>query len=449
MTGNSSLYAASQPQILQAVTNLWERAFNTEDEAFNSGHFRILNHVCSSVYSKIPGSRLPNSPPDDFSRRELSEALRHFFRWTGAPWYREKYSITAEDATGRLHAALLMTRIQRTYLAPLDQLGFADTTEQPRKDLRQIRFGDCEIVLLDDDHLGRLVYIDSLRRFEQRYWLPLDRLSGFHYLLVREEELAGPIGRRGSLAWLHELSGKSMSDIDRFNVYDPIYSKTVEDALFVVLLFLTVKATDASKNAEKPFAVPWVYSFTNDLFAEPSHAPDPSLLSWSIEGDENYQNEVPDRSNNYEFTKAEVEEALTKRWQLLRSASAADASRNFHPLTKHFFVKAFSEHGIDEIVSLISCVEATLMLSDEKSTKPLLKRYKNLVNDCGEYKSLKLAYAIRNKYLHALGDLRETATLNDMTKYRRAVAKTVDGYLALTETRKSEIREALLKSLRP
>ena len=111
-------------------------------------------------------------------------------------------------------------------------------------------------------------------------------------------------------------------------------------------------------------------------------------------------------------------------------------------------MKAFQEEGVDEVVALVSCIEATLMLPDEKYTDKLLKRYKRLVNDETAYNCLKLAYKTRNTYLHSLGDQRDTINWVDLAKYRWAVAKAVDNYLTLAATRRGEDRETLLRSLK-
>jgi uncharacterized protein (DUF433 family) len=119
-----------------------------------------------------------------------------------------------------------------------------------------------------------------------------------------------------------------------------------------------------------------------------------------------------------------------------------ECRRKFPPVNKAFFVKAFAEDGIDEIVALISCVEATLMLSDERYTEKLLKRrYRRLVKDDQAYNFLKFAYTVRNKYLHALDDWHETTTLNDAAKCRWAVTKGADEYLPFADAKPEQDRE--------
>jgi hypothetical protein len=279
----------------------------------------------------------------------------------GLPTIPHGRSLTAEDAATRLHAALILSEVQRTYLAPLDQLGLEDTTKRPNEDLRHVCFGNCEIVLLDNHHLLERVPVKALRRFEERYWFQSERLAGFYYLAVSTRESAGPIWQRGPWAIPHQLLGKTLGEIGQIELYEPIYPQPIEDALFAMILCFVKNPLDTP---EKPFAVPWVYSLTDDPFSEPPRAPDPSPLSWTIVGPPEDEREVPDRSNYFSFRRDEIERALWERWNRLQAAltRTADDNANFHPLTKHFFVKAFSDQGIDELISQLSCIEATLML---------------------------------------------------------------------------------------
>ncbi len=232
----------------------------------------------------------------------------------------------------------------------------------------------------------------------------------------------------------------NLEEINKIKLYDPVFPETVEDALFIILLCLLKDSPDGSR---KPFAVPWVYSFTDDPFSEPPQAPDPSALSWDPERD------VPDLPNYFSFTTAAIEKVLAERWSRLEATRNQPLARsaNFHPLTKHFLMKAFQEEGVDEIIALISCIEATLMLPGERRTEKLKERYKRLVNDDTAYDVLELAYSIRHKYLHALSDQRDAIDWRELAKCRWAVAKAVDNYLTLS-AESGEDRENLLRSLK-
>jgi hypothetical protein len=424
------------PRILEAVTTLWETKFDTEAQATNSGRFRMLRNICSSVYPEIPGSRLPNPPTRDFDRQQFQEALCRFFRWTGAPWHPASPCPSAKRAAERLHAAFLAPKVKRTYLVPLDRLALEDDAKRPSEDLKHLSFGSREIILLEERKFAEHIPIDALKRFEPRHWFEPEKYAGFHYLVLFDEEQAGSIWERNIWGIWH----KTFDLIGITKLYEPVYPEPVEDALFLILLCLL---KDPPGDSEKPFAVPWVYSFTEDPFSEPLRAPDPSALSWTMAGDENHEFEVPDRLNFYSFTTTAIETALGTLWSRLQAVTA-----NFHPLTKHFFMKAFQEEGVDEVVALISCIEATLMLPDEKHTDKLLKRYERLVNDDTAYHCLKLAYKTRNRYLHSVGDQRDTINRDDFAKYRWAVAKAVDNYLALSAERSGQDRETLLRSLK-
>lgn len=425
------------PQIVGAIKDLWAAEFQTEQEALGSARFRMLARICSSLYPNIPASRLPSSPTENFDRDQFNEALSRFFRWEGAPWYPVGRWLSAERAAEQLHHAFLLPKVKRTYLVPLDQLALEDCTKRSVEYLRHLRFGKCEIILLEESQFVEHVPVTALKRFEPRHWIEPEKYAGFHYIVASDEERAGPIWERSMWGIFHV----NLEEINKIKLYDPVFPETIEDALFIILLCLLKDPPDGSG---KPFAVPWVYSFTDDPFSEPPQAPDPSALSWDPERD------VPDRPNYFSFTTPAIEKVLAERWSQLEATRNQPVARgaNFHLLTKHFFMKAFQEEGVDEIIALISCVEATLMLPDERYTDKLLKRYKKLVNDDTAYNSLKLAYAVRNKYLHSLGDQRDTTAWEEFAKYRWAVAKAVDYYLTLAGKRSGEGRETLLRSLK-
>ena len=85
---------------------------------------------------------------------------------------------------------------------------------------------------------------------------------------------------------------------------------------------------------------------TDDPFAQPPRAPDPSALSWTLVGPPDDEFEAPDRSEIFKTTRKRLEEALEQQWRRLQAALARDNTdrANFHPLTKHFFVKALAQH---------------------------------------------------------------------------------------------------------
>ena len=126
-------------------------------------------------------------------------------------------------------------------------------------------------------------------------------------------------------------------------------------------------------------------------------------------------------------------DALQQRWHKLRTAWAkTDSERaSFHPFTAHFFVKAFLDEGINEIIANISCIEATLQLPGEWTRENLMKRYQCLVNDEESCRWLDSAYRLRNRYLHSLEDPKATISFENLARARLSVVKAIDAYLDL------------------
>jgi hypothetical protein len=347
-----------------------------------------------------------------------------------------------DETAWRLHKAFSIAEVNRTYFVPLNRLNLEDRTQRSARMLEQVRFGPNEILLLKSADLAERVRYEALKRFERWYWFPTEGLDDFYWLVVSTLEEAGPIWNRTWRAILHE----TLDAVGHISVFQPIYPAPIEDALFVLLQSLVKKP---SETRWKPFSVPWAYSVTDDPFAQPSRTPDLSALTTVLAGDPDNEFEVPDRSEVFETTRNQLEEALEKRWRRLQAALArANTERaNFHPLTKHFFVKALAEEGIDEIVANLGCIETTLMLRGYNGRKKMMERVRHLVGGGKELEWLSHGYDLRDSYLHSLGDPRAATSWEDLASIRRGVTKAVDKYLALTEARGELNREELLRSL--
>ena len=94
----------------------------------------------------------------------LSRALHNFFRWNGAPWFRDRTPDAAETAAS-LHRAFLRRSVRRTHLVPIDRLSLEHRSDGRTQDVTSIRFGPNEIVRLHRDDLARRVPVDALARF--------------------------------------------------------------------------------------------------------------------------------------------------------------------------------------------------------------------------------------------------------------------------------------------
>ena len=246
---------------------------------------------------------------------ELQSALLNFFRWNGAPWH-AGHVPNANEAALRLHRAFLSSQVNRTFLVPLDRLFLRDESAHHYRAIKSVEFGPNVIALLNSADLARRTPPDGLKRFGNGYEFPEerldDRLDDRYWLITTVQEDAGAIWERIWLRIIYE----SMDDIGRVPVFRSTFPPKIEEALLVLLLSF-VKRPDQITWA--PFAIPWIYSFTDDPFAEPQRAPDPSALNWSIVGEPGEEFEVPDRSEVIAITDRKID-ALQQRWHKLRTA---------------------------------------------------------------------------------------------------------------------------------
>ena len=423
-----------------AIADLWHISMGTEEKAVQSAAFRCLESTCTDIYLSIDGSRLFQKPSTMARPNELQSALLNFFRWNGAPWH-AGHVPNANEAALRLHRAFLSSQVNRTFLVPLDRLLLRDESAHHYRAIESIEFGPNEIALLTSAELARRTPQDGLKRFGSGYEFPEERLDDRYWLITTVQEDAGAVWERIWLRIIYE----SMDDIGRVPVFRSTFPPKIEEALLVLLLSF-VKRPDQITWA--PFAIPWIYSLTDDPFAEPQRAPDPSALSWSIVGEPGEEFEVPDRPEVIAITDRKID-ALQQRWHKLRTVlEKSDSERaSFHPLTAHFFVKAFFDEGIDDIIANISCIEATLQLPGERTRKNLMKRYHCLVNDEVSCQWLDSAYRLRNMYLHSLEDPKATISFGDLARARLSVVKAIDAYLDLASLYTDLNRTALLRSL--
>ena len=428
-------------RLRSAIQDLWRLSMRSEKCVHCSGTFRALEDTCQSVYLDREVSRLQQVSSATSTSKVFSRALHNFFRWNGAPWFGGQTPGATETAAS-LHRAFLRLSVRRTYLVPLDCLLLEDRSGDSTRKVTSICFGPNEIVRLHHHDLAQRVPVDALARFGARYEFPAKELDGFYWLATSRTEPAGPPERRT----LHGLFNTALVELGTVELFRSTYPKPVEDALFVLLLILL---KDIQDTPWQPFRIPWTFSFTDDLFSDPVAPPNPSSLSRQIVGDEYNQFEVPDQSEICEFG-AHKQDTLQQRWNDLEPILARTdiEGTSFHPLTRHFFVKALSEYGVDEIILNLSCLEATLQLKDERRPT-VTRRFRRLVADDQPTQWLKSAYRLRDEYLHSLANFQHRLTWTDLARTRWIVATAVKNYLDFAIEHPERDRSELLKSLEP
>jgi hypothetical protein len=423
--------------IRSAMTDLWKAPLGNEKAAFASGRFRLLGHHCAAIYPEIEGLRLPKRPGTASEHQRLSGALEQFFRWIGAPWYGTDCR-GAASAAHLLHQAFLMREVQLSHFMVLENLGIH--TAGGLSSVEAVDFGPCAVRRLGRTELARYIPVAALARFGERHSFSPELGKGFYWLIARSTQEAGPFWRRDFASFF------DFNDIGKFRLYDTARPVEVENVLFVLLLSL---ATPPENQPWAPFDIPWVYTLTNDLFANPPRSPEPGKLLWEIDGDEEDQTEIPARHQSFDVNPAEFQAKLQRRWELLQAAQqGVDGGHgNFHPLTRHFYVKALFEEGIDEIIANLSCVEATLMVPQERGRTNIKLRMQRLGLDEKAIEWLNKAYDLRNKYLHSLGSTADTLSWQSLAETRDVVTKIVDAYLEQTATHRELSRQELLAGL--
>ena len=432
---------SSAPEWIRiAIEDLWRLSMPSEEHIYGSRAFRVLEDTCRTVYLGLETSRLVRPPSITVTPSVLSQALRNFFRWNGAPWFGDRPPDAGPTAAS-LHRAFLRQTIQRTYLVPLDRLFLEDRSSGSSHEVTSVRFGPNEIVRLQRDQLAKRVPVNALARFGSKDHFPTVELDGFCWLVTNRTEQAGTLEKR---TWL-DLLNKNLAELGTVRLFRSTYPPPVEDALFVLLLILLKDPRDLPW---QPFRVPWKFSFTDDLFSDPVAPPNPSALSHEIVGDEHDHFEVPDKSEIFPFEDPQ-REALQTRWDDLETMLARQDTNdaNFHPLTRQFFVKALSEHGVDEIIANLSCLEATLQLKRDRGRSTVKQRHARLVANDEASQWLNAVYRLRDAYLHSLANPKRTVAWADLARARWSVATAVNKYLDLAIQRPEFNRAQLLQSL--
>lgn len=430
---------AFQPskQLQLQIEDLWRSSFASEDAAFKSAKFRLLEQTCVSLYGGKPNTRL-SSKLNETTEWRHRQALERFFRYVGAPWYEAAYE-KPDDVGKRLHAAYTAGRIKVTYFVPLNELGLHD--KKGHTNIGSIRFDPCEIGLLSQDDLNERIPVEALDRFGASYRFPADELAGMYWLIVPDVEDAGCVWKRDGWSMLD----MTWDEIGRVPLYESTWPPAVEDALFVLLLY---PWGETSIGYPESFRIPWVYTVTDDPFAQPSRGPDLAAVHFEWWDDHGPELKVPARNRSYSVEAAKMEAELNKRWSGIqalnsRAGTGADA---LNPLTRHFFIKGFVEEGIDQLLANVFCLEATFLLPREGEG-----RLKNLVarflHDKAANKALNMSVEMRHSYVHVKRPTSAHLSFDDLVTTRWVTRLAVDKYLEFAASKPDLDRDGLLKQI--
>jgi hypothetical protein len=325
----------------EAVAALWRIRPPGPRELLSTPEFVRLCDICASLY--------PNAGTK--SKDALSFAVDNALHALGLPSSlasaRRDFGLSAELAAVRLHSAFERTKASRVYLCPLDRAG----------DLPEVKFGPNRIARLTAAELEELIDLPRLRRFNATWTFDAERFSEFTWLVIKQTYSLDRSPQERAIPILFEKRSRDWGAIEPHRLRFPA---AVEDALFAMLLAPWEDWVDMPWVYQRGFEVPWIYQSTDDLFVRPQRPPSPDTLSWDPpildeEGEEVFGTERPVRPS-LKGDGAEVSDWLNdSRWADVMCARKGPL---FAIPIAHFFVKAFLEEPLDEVLAHLTAIEA-------------------------------------------------------------------------------------------
>lgn len=429
--------SACPTELRAAIDMLWNAGKLTPHNLYTAPAFVALQRTCRDLY---PGAGSRQSL--NFT---LSQALYNLgFRWTADN--PAQHAVPTSVAADRIDAAFHQTRCHRIHLCPLDQ---ADEIP-PRQ------FGPNSIRTFTAEELNDFVDPHGVTRKWADWRFDSRRFCEFTWLVVEEfVDLPGEPGARALPAFFIALD----RDFGRIEPHKPLYPPAVEAALFALLTAPWEEVTVHSNIDWRPFRIPWVYTFDDDLFARIPVPPSPDSLSWETDFHHGadgvtIEYERPQRLLLEDDADVRTKYLNDSAWQELMVASASPL---FAGPVRHFIVRAFASDGIDEFLAHILVVEAALGLVDDHSRQPKLPgnpgatarvgaRLGGLLNDPTARERYKELFAERSRFLHgqAMLDIPSTSVLEARRLARQCVCALIG---AANSDAKLVNREAFLQDL--
>lgn len=273
-------------------------------------------------------------------RRGVEDALVKL----GIPCLTPQDAGDLDEAAKALDASLAATQVTRRYFVPLD---LAD-------DLPPLRFGPAQLRFFSKLELAELLDATRLVRFNRGGLLDLHRLIQVQWLIVEDRaDLHDTVSER-TFPFL-----RSLGDLGATMPHQSRYSEPVTAALFALLLFPWEDWVSAHAGDWRAFSIPYVHVGCDDLFDgsrglptsedfafEPRFAPD---------GEEEGERPIQIHLNMDDGPSLETLEDGS--WADLERALATEL---FATPIQHFFVQAFFNSGMDEIMAHMTAIEAAL-----------------------------------------------------------------------------------------
>ncbi|MGR9128947.1 hypothetical protein [Rhizobium leguminosarum] len=242
------------PELARAVERVWAIPFSTRTTISNTPEFLELKKVCSGLYGK----------------GDSAYALDNALRSLGVPCAlrvgREHLAIAPTAAAEELHDAFVRTTVDRRYLCPLD---LADH-------LPSFAFGTNKVGEFTSAELAGILDADRLHRHYPTYDLPLKDYAQFRWLVVEEEVAVTASPNHRTMPFLAVNFSTDFGEIDP---HAGRFPKSVEEALFFLLLAPWEDWVQSPEVNWRAFQLPWIHTVDDDLFSWPKVPQRPSTLS--------------------------------------------------------------------------------------------------------------------------------------------------------------------------
>jgi hypothetical protein len=310
-------------------------------------------------------------------------------------------------------------------------------------DFPPVHFGPNEARKFTADELSELLAPlgPKGQRFDAR------RFSEFHWLVVHEEvEFTETPRQRGSPWWNLRLD----RDFAAIDPHKKRFPPSVEQALFCMLLAPWEEWNEHSDINWRSFEAPWVLTIDHDLFTDPPRIPSPDTLSWEPdifedECGETIEREKPLSHRSYEEMPDVVAWLTDDRWDLV---VAALRSPLFETPIAHFLLSAFLGEGIDEFMSHLTALEASLGRFEDAGRERVMKaRIEALLGDAAAAVSYGRLFTLRSEFVH--GRVMAEISGEDRTAARSLARRVVESLVKQAAASPATDRATFLEALAP
>lgn len=413
-------------ELRAAVARLWSSDIKTEERALASKEFRELTKVCQEMVAQTP-----YEVKGDFDASQLRWEIRNLFRTIGAPWF-DGIAPNTETATGALVGAYAEDRHCVTQLVPLD---IAD-------DLPPCAFGSFKVRQFSSAEFSQVIQLARLSRFGPLCTPDLTKLSQFTWLMHTSDQSRHVPSRSATF-----LDGILLDEVGRVRHKKRRFDPGLELGMFVLILPPWEDATVHDFWTWQPFKMPWVYKLSSDPLRDPPRAPDPTSLTWEFRIDPNTEEEyeVPMQNTlepKIDLHLDELPQLWTKAEAVLGRARASNGC--FNPLIEHYFLRAFEDEDLDQLLWHVATIDAAIGDGDKKR---LVKRVQRLVQDMKLTDIFADLYDLRSEYIHGRPIDDSNLWQKNLRDARRVARQVVVGVLDLAYANPAWNRKVLLKEL--